>query len=193
MEYQQQGLCGSEYSSVVDIPWIVRSLTHLVMSSSVIIQPRALHSPGVWVLLFQTSCTSFSQRQLYVATSNIMVAMVTRLVKWDMFPHRSEIWAESMKLDYKELQTSVWLTYRSWLYIFRHFRQNNFEKQLAAPSSFVLSAPDCSWNFIPGIFLKNLSAKYVFGLIMDILHEDLRAFETFHRLRDKNEKYARVR
>lgn len=91
MEYHQQGLCGSEYSSVVDIPCIVRSLTHFIMSSSVIIQPRALHSPGVWVLLFVTSCTPLSQRQLYVATSNIMAAMVTRLVKWDMFPHRSEI------------------------------------------------------------------------------------------------------
>jgi len=102
MEYHQQRLCGSEYSSVVDIPCIVRSLTHLVMSSSVIIQPRALHSPGVWVLLFLTSCTPFSQWQLYVATSNIKVAMVTRLVKWDMFPHRSAIWAESMKLDNKE-------------------------------------------------------------------------------------------
>ena len=28
---------------------------------------------------------------------------------------------------------------------------------------------------------------------MDILHEDLRAFKIFRRLRDKNEKYARVR
>jgi len=52
--------------------------------------------------------------------------------------------------------TSVWLTYRSWLYIFRHFTQNNFEKQSAAPSCFFWSAPDCSWNFIPVGFLKNL-------------------------------------
>ena len=28
---------------------------------------------------------------------------------------------------------------------------------------------------------------------MDILHEDLRAFKIFRRLRDKNKKYARVR
>lgn len=107
MEYHKQRLCGTEYSSVADIPCIVRSLTHLVMSSSVIIQPRALHSPGVWVLLFLTSCTPFSQRQLCVATSNIMVAVVTRLVKWDMFPHRSVIWAETMKLDNKECRNNL--------------------------------------------------------------------------------------
>jgi hypothetical protein len=154
IEYHQQRLCGSGYSSVADIPCIVRSLTHLVMSSSVIIQPRALHSPGVWVLLFLTSCTPFSQRQLYVATINIIVAMVTRLVKLDMFSHRSAIWTESMKLETKNVKISlisVWLTYRFWIYIFRHFTQNNSEKQLAAPSCFFfLSAPDCSWNFMPG-------------------------------------------
>jgi hypothetical protein len=145
-EYHQQKLCGSEYSSVADIPCIVRSLTHLVMSSSVITQPRALHSPGVWVLLFLTSCTPFSLRQLYVATSNIMVAMVTGLVKWDMFPHRSAIWAEIVKLGSKNVKislTSVWLTYLSWLYNFRCFTQNNLKQRLAAPSCFYLSAPDC--------------------------------------------------
>ena len=121
MEYHQQRLCGSEYSSVVDIPCIVRSLTHLVMSSSVITQPRALHSPGVWVLLFLTSCTPFSQRQLYVATSNIMVAVVTRLVKWYMFPHRSEIWAESKKLDNKECKIIINFSMAHLSFLALHF------------------------------------------------------------------------
>jgi hypothetical protein len=55
----------------------------------------------------------------------------------------------------------------------------------------------CSGLFVKfytgGILKKNLSAKFIFGLIVDILHEDLRAFEICRRLRDKNEKYTRVR
>jgi hypothetical protein len=139
VEYHLQRLCGSEYSSVAAIPCIVRSLTHFVMSSSVIIQPRALHSPGVWVLLFPTSCTPFSQRQLYVATSNIVVTMVTRLVKWNMFPHRSAIWAKSMKLDNKECKNILNFSMAHLSFMALHFYAlyaKQFRKAISSSAMF---------------------------------------------------------
>jgi len=50
-----------------------------------------------------------------------MVAVVTRLVKWDMFPHRSEIWAESKKLDNKECKIIINFSMAHLSFLALHF------------------------------------------------------------------------
>lgn len=100
-------LCIMIESCVTDIPVVtivVWSLTHLVMSASVITQPRALHSPGV--LLPLACCSVCSQWQFCAATSNVMVTMTMKLVNWVMFAHGSATWGEdSVKLDGKKCKT----------------------------------------------------------------------------------------
>lgn len=155
------------------------------MSSSVIIQPRARHRPGVWVLMFLDSCIPFSQRQLYVATINIMVAMETRIEKWDMFPGRSAIWAESVKMHSKECKNILNFGMAHLLFLDLHFQalyERQFRKSI---SSYVLFFM-CLLRIVREIlyrrdFYKNLPTQFIFALkrtqITGILHEDLHAFK----------------